>query len=33
MDFEDLKSIELTIQQMFNEFLNVDHENHFFSTI
>ena len=30
MDFEDLKSIELTIQQMFNEFLNVDHENHFF---
>ena len=30
MDFEDLKSIELTIQQMFNEFLNVDYENHFF---
>ena len=30
MDFSDLKSIELTIQQMFNEFLNVDHENHFF---
>ena len=30
MEFSDLKSIELTIQQMFNEFLNVDHEDHFF---